>query len=227
MSICTNLNTDENGDYIDVITLETIPAERLVHLPYRNVVFCYDAVALLRYVQNERDHDRAARLPDNFMLLTEAGIEEIRRVARLSFEQTYLVVRTGDTYTANNIIAQLYDEEDAEDYIEEHPGTSYISFPNIGGSNYESENEEEEEENEEEDNDLDDKNEDEDEEYGADLDLVHLLYPNGIDQTSINPIPGPYFDEEGMRIRQTRQRENQDDDYPDQPALHRQYGRII
>ena len=123
---CTNLHRNEDGEYEDPITLEPIAPERLVHLPAGRFQYCYDAFELLRYIVSEHQARRKPTLPDTRAVLTLYGIEEVRRVARLSFPQLYKVV--GLPRGREQIFAV---ENDARNYSNARAGSSYFSFADV------------------------------------------------------------------------------------------------
>jgi hypothetical protein len=160
---CTNLQTNADGEYEDPISLDVIPANRLVHLPRAGLTFCYDALELLRHLRNQTSQRRPPTLPDNQILLLPAGIEEVRRVARLSFPQRYQVV--GE----RGPLPSFDSRQATNDYVQ--------SRPNLGLSVY-SYND-----------------------PGDDPILEDLLYPEGFQSTSMEPLAGPYFNEDAMARR--------------------------
>ena len=110
---CTNIIPNEDGEYEDPISLSAIPPNRLVHLASGQLQFCYDALELLRYIRVEQNARRQPTLPDNRIILLPVGVEEVRRVARLSYPQRYQMEKDGRQ------IASFNTQEEAQIYINE------------------------------------------------------------------------------------------------------------
>jgi hypothetical protein len=120
--VCTNLQPNEDGDYEDPISYEVVPPGLLVHLPLGNATYCYDALVLLRYIDNEDQNGRPARLPDNYNLLTPLGVDEIRRTARAYFPQRYQVVSGRVNFPS------FATEEQALEFTSKRPGRQFDIF---------------------------------------------------------------------------------------------------
>jgi len=136
--------------------------------------FCYDALELLRYIQSEQNARKSPSLPDNRILLLPAGVEEVRRVARLSFQQRYQVAGQRGQFPS------FATEDEAAAYVAARPGRQlYLySFADVGDDPL----------------------------------LEDLLYPDGYEETPLDPIPGSYFDEREMAARSVRNRLQEQDE---------------
>jgi hypothetical protein len=124
--VCSNLNRNDAGEYEDPITLDVIPPGRIVHLPTAQVMLCYDALELLRYIHSEQNSRRPPTLPDNRNPLTAAGVSEVQRVARLSFPQLYKVV-----VLPRNRELTFTTKAEAQNYIAERQGLRFFSYADV------------------------------------------------------------------------------------------------
>jgi hypothetical protein len=52
--LCQNLTKDEDGDYLDNITLDVIPSNRIITITHPNgAKFCYDSLSLIQWYVSE------------------------------------------------------------------------------------------------------------------------------------------------------------------------------